>query len=927
MSFGQAILQLLIGPLQLIFEFVFYYAKMVTNSAGLSIIILSLVVNFLLLPLYKRADAIQDEERAQQKKMEYWLKHIKKTFSGNERFMMQQTYYRQNNYKFYYALRGMLPLVLQIPFFIAAYRYLSGLPDLHTAAFGPISDLSRADGLITVGGRHVNVLPIIMTAVNLISGAIYTKGLGIKDKLQLYGMALLFLVLLYGSPAGLVIYWTMNNLFSLVKNLFMKLPNGKKLLKAVLAVLGVLVLGYTLLQLRTGFSKKKLLLLVIGAALLLPALKATAFGGRLFARLPKRQESPKFWLFFGGCIFLTILTGLLIPSAVISSSPEEFIFAAAYRSPFLHLLSAFLLAAGLFMGWLSLFYALSNHSVRHVMACLVWMACGVAIVSYMFFATELGTLSSELIYDVAPEFTRSSKLINLALLGALALALGGIWIWKKKLVGFVYPVLCLAVLGMASVNCLRIARKMPDVLQVVKTYEQSVANKADQSGGSAEIHLSRTGKNVVVLFLDRAVSAFVPYMMEEKPILKEQFAGFTYYPSTISYGVHTNIASPALYGGYEYTPEELNKRTEEKLKDKHNEALCVMPRIFDESGYEVTLIDPSYANYKWVPDLTLFDQYPNMHAYNTGQGQFNALDNARISQRMNAIWNRNFFVYGLMKCVPYVLQPLIYQNGSYCSSAEEEHAQTTSGVSEASGTAVTFMNWFSVLQALPEITSTRDDAQGCFLIMVNEATHSEALLQEPDYSFSMHVNNQVYDRDHADRFTLNGRTMNMSSVRAMKHYHVNMAVMLELGKWLDYLRENGVYDNTRIIIVSDHGTGLNLFSDWELGKGLYEEITSFNPLLMVKDFNATEFTVSDEFMTNADVPMLATEDLVEQVNPFTGKALSSEAKKASELYIFDSHEYKTGKNNGNTFIPGPWYVLRNVGDMFNAENWRLIEEH
>ena len=118
MSFGQAILQLLIGPLQLFFEFVFYYAKMVTNSAGLSIIILSLVVNFLLLPLYKRADAIQDEERAQQKKMEHWLKHIKKTFSGNERFMMQQTYYRQNNYKFYYALRGMLPLVLQIPFFI-----------------------------------------------------------------------------------------------------------------------------------------------------------------------------------------------------------------------------------------------------------------------------------------------------------------------------------------------------------------------------------------------------------------------------------------------------------------------------------------------------------------------------------------------------------------------------------------------------------------------------------------------------------------------------------------------------------------------------------------------------------------------------------------------------------------------------------------
>ena len=127
MSFGQALLQLLIGPLQLMSEFVFYYAKSITNSIGFAIIVLSIVVNFMLLPLYQRADVIQDEERAQEKRMEHWVNHIKKTFSGNERFMMLQTYYRQNNYKPYYALKGLLPLVLEIPFFMAAYRYLSGL--------------------------------------------------------------------------------------------------------------------------------------------------------------------------------------------------------------------------------------------------------------------------------------------------------------------------------------------------------------------------------------------------------------------------------------------------------------------------------------------------------------------------------------------------------------------------------------------------------------------------------------------------------------------------------------------------------------------------------------------------------------------------------------------------------------------------------
>jgi arylsulfatase A-like enzyme len=42
------------------------------------------------------------------------------------------------------------------------------------------------------------------------------------------------------------------------------------------------------------------------------------------------------------------------------------------------------------------------------------------------------------------------------------------------------------------------------------------------------------------------------------------------------------------------------------------------------------------------------------------------------------------------------------------------------------------------------------------------------------------------------------------------HYHSNMATMLRVGEWMDYLKEQGVYDNTRIIIVADHGRKLKL---------------------------------------------------------------------------------------------------------------------
>ena len=58
MSLFEILSTLLIGPLKLIFEFIFVFATKFTGHYGWSVIILSLVMNFLLLPLYKRTDAI-----------------------------------------------------------------------------------------------------------------------------------------------------------------------------------------------------------------------------------------------------------------------------------------------------------------------------------------------------------------------------------------------------------------------------------------------------------------------------------------------------------------------------------------------------------------------------------------------------------------------------------------------------------------------------------------------------------------------------------------------------------------------------------------------------------------------------------------------------------------------------------------------------
>ena len=181
MSFGSILYALLFQPLQILFEAIYKFAYSVIQNKGVAIIILSLAMNFLVLPLYRRADAIQEQERNIEAKLEKGVSHIKKTFKGDERMMMLQTYYRQNNYKPTYVLRGVTSLFLQIPFFIAAYRFLSTYSGIKDVSFGLINDLSTPDKLLTLFGISINILPIIMTVINLISSALYSKDYPAKN--------------------------------------------------------------------------------------------------------------------------------------------------------------------------------------------------------------------------------------------------------------------------------------------------------------------------------------------------------------------------------------------------------------------------------------------------------------------------------------------------------------------------------------------------------------------------------------------------------------------------------------------------------------------------------------------------------------------------------------------------------------------------
>ena len=207
--------EVLILPIAHCFQWVLDTSYKHTQSFGASIVILSLVFNFALLPIYHFAEKVQNKEREARAKMEPKVQEFKRCFSGYERHMMISALYRQHHYHPVFALRGFVPLLIQVPVFIAAYGLLSDYPPIWEKSYLGIANLGAPDGLVS----GINVLPIIMTVINLISAYVYSRDLSAQERMQTWLVAMLFFLLLYTSPAGLVLYWICNNLFSLMKNI------------------------------------------------------------------------------------------------------------------------------------------------------------------------------------------------------------------------------------------------------------------------------------------------------------------------------------------------------------------------------------------------------------------------------------------------------------------------------------------------------------------------------------------------------------------------------------------------------------------------------------------------------------------------------------------------------------------------------------
>ena len=883
-----------IFPIEQILSLFFVIVYRIFKNPGISIFGVSFVFSIITLPLYFLAEKHQHAERDIQARMKSEIDNIKSVFFGNERFMRLAVFYRHNGYNPIYSLRSSLSVLIQVPFFIAAYHFLSNLELFNGVAFGPIVDLAKPDSLLHISSFSLNLLPVIMTIINLTSGAIYTKGFPKKDKIQLYGIAIIFLILLYNSPAALVIYWTCNNIFSLSKNILTKIKSSKKIITVLVAVLCFFTVIYLL-----AFHKGNILSRVITSFLLIliPSiflfLRYLIRIKNLSMNFIRKGSLENKQIFLLSIITIFLLGGLVIPSSLISSSAQEFSFIENNANPIQFIINVFSQALGLFFLLPLCIYFLLAKNNKGIFTKIVFILSIVFIIDVFIFPGDYGHLSLLLTFDDHPYSEISIILINLIVVSAVVILLLFIYRYKKIILSALTVIICTLIV-MGAINCF-------DIIKSFNSLQLQLQNEKELGDNYENVYkLSKKGKNVVVIFIDQAISGYVPYAFDVKPELFESFDGFTWYRNAVSLGAHTVFGTPGLYGGYEYTPLEMQARDNIPLVEKHNEALLLLPKLFLDGGFKTAVTDPAYANYSEVPDLSIFNDLPDIYVNNIiGKYTHKWLEDIDYHIELTNVTdsiNSYLISFSIFRFVPVVFRYFVYDYGRWFTIREIKYLFKT-------------LDNYVALDILENITEIMDSDDNTFNSVNNNLPHGGAVFSHPDYDFSDHNNDagNVYFDDNPA-------------------FDVNVASLLLLGKWFDFLKKNNVYDNTRIIIVSDHGVLLKdpLLDDIVLPNG--DPLWRYTALLMMKDFNSQGKLITDNtFMTNADVPLLALKDIFrEPVNPGTGKLLA--ADKTGGVTISASHLSRTKNHFKYKFNIKSNEWLHVQDDIYDVKNWTWLKK-
>ncbi len=189
---------------------------------GIAIIILTILIKIVLWPLGNKGYKSMNE----MKKLQPEMAKIREKYKDDKKKMNEELMSLYKTYKIN-PMGGCLPMILQIPVFIAFYRMLYGAIELRHAPFvGWINDLSAPDRLFNFDVGYVPLMepPYGIPVLTIVMGATMflqqkmtpAPGDPAQAKMMTF-LPIVFTFIFINFPSGLVLYWLVNNVLSIAQ--------------------------------------------------------------------------------------------------------------------------------------------------------------------------------------------------------------------------------------------------------------------------------------------------------------------------------------------------------------------------------------------------------------------------------------------------------------------------------------------------------------------------------------------------------------------------------------------------------------------------------------------------------------------------------------------------------------------------------------
>ena len=214
-----------LGWLETILKWFMEVINKFVHNWGVSIIIMTILIKLLMFPFTKK----QSLGTLKMQEIQPKIQAIQAKYKDNQQKLQQEMakIYKDNGYN---PMSGCLPMLVQFLILFAMYNLFNNYFEFRGSSFIPhwIEDLSSGDSIYTLKfdipffGNQVRILPFIYLASQLLFGKITGNGgtaapgtSQAQMQMMMYVMPVMFFVMFYNAPSGLLLYWTVSNIFQM----------------------------------------------------------------------------------------------------------------------------------------------------------------------------------------------------------------------------------------------------------------------------------------------------------------------------------------------------------------------------------------------------------------------------------------------------------------------------------------------------------------------------------------------------------------------------------------------------------------------------------------------------------------------------------------------------------------------------------------